>query len=339
MSTWFRVPIGVYVSEDSSTALDQKNSENKEISTDVNQEEPSSPLKTFKERIVNMDDHSREMGCLGAYIFQWAILFTVLGMFTESWVFFSDFLLFMAMTLMIVAISGLMCCFILYIFVDHWLMGAIGYILPLIAILFSETLSSSGGMNIAIPDHSTNIAIYAVISVLILLYAKKSINKKARDDHELRVSSDLQTLLKEYDLEILDSDLYTMLDEAVQDRIDIHEKIYLSNEGDHLLEGIGVLEDVDEALCILLKQAKTIKQFRERVRRAEKEGSDASSDEQLQSKLNEQMQQFTQKKTVLHELTIDILGMDNEQIAMGIQALQKKREEVALVEKTRKELL
>jgi hypothetical protein len=79
-------------------------------------------------------------------------------------------------------------------------------------------------------------------------------------------------------------------------------------------------------------------QFRERVRRAEKEDSGTSSDDQLQSKLREQMQQFTQKKIVLHELTMDILERDNEQIALGIQSLQKKRQEVALVEKTHKEL-
>ena len=130
-----------------------------------------------------------------------------------------------------------------------------------------------------------------------------------------------------------------MLDEAVYDRMDIHAKIYLSNEHDPILERIGILEDVDDALCILLKQAKTIMQFRKRMSRAEKkEDSDASSDAQIHSKLNEHMHQFTLKKTVLHELTIDVLEIDNEQIAMGIQTLQKKREEVALVEKTRKEL-
>ncbi len=312
-------------------------SEEVEISTDSNQEEPSSPLKVFQERIVDMRIHSRELGCLGAYIFQWAILFTVLGMFTESWMFLSEFLMFMAMTLTGVAISGMMCCFILYILVDHWLMGAIGYVLPLIAmgIVFPKTESVT---NIAGPDQSINLAIYAMLSLLILIYAKKSINQKARDDHELRVSLELQTLFKEYDLETLDSDLHAMLDEAVQDRMDIHEKIYLSNEDDSLLERIGVLEDVDDALCILLKQAKTIMQFRARVSRIDGD-SDASSDDQLHSKLNEHMHQFTQKKTVLHELTIDVLGIDHGQIALSIQALQKKREEVALVEKTRKDLL
>ena len=99
------------------------------------------------------------------------------------------------------------------------------------------------------------------------------------------------------------------------------------------------MEDVDDALCTLLKQAKTIMQFRERVSRSEKEDVGISSDDLLHSKLNEQMHQFTQKKTVLHELTLDVLAIDNEQIDMGIQALQKKRKEVALVQKTRRDLL
>ena len=77
----------------------------------------------------------------------------------------------------------------------------------------------------------------------------------------------------------------------------------------------------------------------ERVRKAKrKEGTDISKDDPLQNKLNELVYQFTKKKGVLHELTIDVLGIDNEQITTGIQALNKKRAEVALLEKTRTDL-
>ena len=210
-------------------------------------------------------------------------------------------------------------------------MGALGYIIPLVGmawILFPNL------------DPNINIAIHAVLSLLVLIFSKKAINKKEREDHELRISSDLQILLKDYDPETLDSDLCTMLDEAVHDRMDIHEKIYLINDHDDLLEGMGLLEEVDDALCTLIKQAKTIMQFRERVGRAEKkEDSGKTPDDQLHNKLNELEHQFTQKKSVLHDLTIDVLGIDNEDIATGIQALHKKRAEIALVEKTRKDLL
>ena len=80
-------------------------------------------------------------------------------------------------------------------------------------------------------------------------------------------------------------------------------------------------------------------QLRKRVSRAEKnEDSDISLDDHLYNKLNELTHQFTKKKRILHELTIDVLGIDNEQIVIGIQALQRKRAEVAIVEKTRNEL-
>ena len=138
---------------------------------------------------------------------------------------------------------------------------------------------------------------------------------------------------------LFDSDLCAMLDEAVHDRMDIHEKIYLINDHDDLLEGMRLLEDVDDALYTLIKQAKTIMKLRERVSRGgRKEDSGISSDDQLQNKINERVHQFTQKKNTLQELTIDVLEIDNEQIASGIQALQKKRAEIALVEKTRNEL-
>ena len=228
------------------------------------------------------------------------------------------------------AFVGLICSSILYSFAKNWFVGTLSYVLPLIGIawiLFPKL------------DPSINIAIHAVLSLLILIFSKNTFNTKERADQELRVSSDLRILLKDYDSETLDSDLCAMLDEAVQDRIDIHEKIYLSNDYDHLLEEVGVLEDVDEALCTLLKQAKTIMQFRERVSRTVKKEDSSASSDQLHNKLNELMHQFTQKKSVLHELTIHVLGIDNEQIALGIQALQKKRAEVALVEKTRKDLL
>ena len=137
-----------------------------------------------------------------------------------------------------------------------------------------------------------------IISLLMLFYSKKKSTEWNKNISELRISFDLQTLLKNYDLESLDGDLCTMLDEAVQDRMDIHEKIYLSNDYDHLLDRIGLLEDVDDALCTLLKQAQTIMQFRERKSRSEKEDVGISSDDILHSKLNEQMHSFTQKKTV-----------------------------------------
>jgi len=85
-----------------------------------------------------------------------------------------------------------------------------------------------------------------------------------------------------------------MLDEAVHNRMDIHEKIYLINVHDVLLERIGILEDVDDARCILLKQAKTIMQFRKRVSREEKkEDSGTLPDDYLYNKLNELTHQFT----------------------------------------------
>lgn len=327
ISTRFSAPIGGNMrEEDSSTDSDQENSDEEETST--GSENNLNTLRKLRNRIEKMDDHSDELMEVGFVMFVWSGLFFFLNLIF-GWMGFFSALLWSGIYLIIGAIVGFFCSLILSAFVTSWFVGALGYFLPLIGIawiLFPKL------------DPTLNIAMHAVLALLILISSKKSFNKKERDNRQLRVSSDLQTLLIDYDLEALDSDLCDMLDEAVYDRMDIHAKIYLSNNHDELLEGIGVLEDVDEALCILLKQAKTIMQFRERVRRAEKEDSGASSDEQLQSKLNEQMHQFTQKKTVLHELTLDVLQIDNEQIAMGIQALQNKRAEVAIVDKTRKEL-
>ena len=304
-------------------------SKEEEPSAASNQENPSNTLKTFQSSVKNKDDHFVEIGMVGcSSICIWSgivfLLNTVFG-----WLGFFLAIPYAGIYVLSGGFVGVISCLILYYGSKSWFVGTLGYVLPLIGltwILFPEL------------DPSINIAIHSVLSILMLFFSKNEINKTEREYYELRVSYDLQILLENYELETLDSDLHAMLDKAVQDRIDMHAKIYLSNEDDSLLKGIGVLEDVDDSLCILLKQAKTIMHFRERVSRAEKEDSGASSDDQLHSKLNEQMHQFTQKKTVLHELTLEILEIDNEQIAMSIHSLQNKKAEVALVEKTRKEL-
>ena len=302
-----------------------------DTSTDSDQEKSLNTLKKFQRRIAHMNDRFVELGFVGCgFIFMWSSIFFLINLIFGWLGFFSAFL-WSGIYVIAGVFVGFICSLILYYTSNNWFLGALGYVLPLIGmawLLFPKL------------DPSINIAIHAVLSLLILIFSKKEINKSEREDHELRISSDLQILLKDYDLETLDSDLCTMLDEAVQDRMDIHEKIYLVHEHDDLLEGMGLLEDVDDALCTLIKQAKTIMLFRERVSRADKkEDSGISSDDQLHNKVNELVHQFAQKKSLLHELTIDVLGIDNEQIDMGIQTLQKKRAEVALLEKTRKDLL
>ena len=313
--------------EDSSSDSDQENSEDDVVSTDSDQENTLHTLKNFQKRIAKTDDYFNELADVGLVVFVWSGLFFLLNLIF-GWMGFLSALLWSGVYV-IGAIGGLICSLILCMFVSNWFVGALGYVLPLIGI---------AKMLFPILNPTLNIAMHAGLSLLIVILSKHAFNKKDRENRTLRISSDLQNLLIDYDLETLDSDLCAVLDQAVYDRMDIHAKIYLGNERGDLLDKIGVLEDVDEALCTLFKQAKTIMQFRERVSRAEKEDSGTSSDDQLQSKLSEQMQQFTQKKTVLHELTMDILERDNEQIALGIQSLQKKREEVALVEKTHQEL-
>ena len=304
-------------------------SKEEDTPADLNQGNASNTLKKFRSRVAEKDDHFVELGMVGcSSIFLWSGIVFLLNLIF-GWLGFFSALSGAGLYVFSGVFVGFMCCLILYYGSKSWFVGTLGYGLPLIGLawlLFPEL------------DPSINVAIHVVLSVLMLINSKRAISKTEREYYELRISSDLQLLLKNYELETLDSDLYTMLDEAVQDRIDIHEKIYLSNDHDHLLEEIGVLEDVDDALCTLLKQAKTIMQFREKVVRAEKEDSGASSDDQLHNKLNEQMHQFIQNKTVLHELTLDVLGIDDEQIALGIQALQNKREEVTLIKKTRREL-
>ena len=118
-----------------------------------------------------------------------------------------------------------------------------------------------------------------------------------------------------------------------------HTEVFLRTTNGLFLEGIGVLEDVDDALCSLIKMSNTIMQFRDKVSRTDKVDSVASSDDKLRRKFNEQMHHFIQKKTILHELRHDVLGIDNEQNHSDIQALLKKRVEVAIVEKIRKDLL
>lgn len=306
-------------------------SEEEGTSIESNQENTSNTLKQFQSRIANMDDHFVDLGMVGcSSIFMWSGIFFLLN-FIFGWLGVFSALLCAGIYVLTGIFVGFICSLLLYYVSKSWFLGALSYVIPLVGmawILFPEL------------EPSINIAIHTVFSTLLVIFSKKEINKIERENHELRISYDLQILLKDYDLEMLDSDLCAMLDEAVQDRMDIHEKIYLVNEHDDILEGMGLLEEVDDALCILIKMAKTIMQFRERVRKAKrKEGADISKDDPLQNKLNELVFQFTQKKGVLHELTIDVLGIDNEQITTGIQALNKKRAEVALLEKTRKDLL
>ncbi len=277
-------------------------SKEEEPSTASNQENPSNTLKTFQSSVTNKDDHFVELGMVGcSSIFMWLGTVLLLNIFF-GWLGFFSAISYAGVYLLSGIFVGFMTCLILYYGSKSWFVGTLGYVLPLIGltwVLFPEV------------DPSINMAIHAVLSILMLIFSKNEINKTEREYYELRVSYDLHLLLKNYDLATLDSDLCTILDTAVQDRMDIHAKICLSNDRDGLIEGVGVLEDVDDALCILLKQAKIIMQFREGVSRAEKKDSGASSDDQ-HSKLNEQMHQFTQKKTVLHELTLHVLGIDNE---------------------------
>ena len=301
-----------------------------DTSTNSDQEKTINTLKKIRMRITDMDDHFVDLGFVGCgFIFMCSGIFFLLNLIF-GWLGVFSALLWSGIYVIAGVFVGFICSVILYYFSKNWFLCTLGYVLPLVCmvwILFPKL------------DLSTNIAIHAVFSVLLLGFSKKAINKKEREYNELRISSDLQSLLKDYDPETIDSDLCAMLDEAVHDRMDIHEKIYLINDHDDLLEGMELLEDVDDALCTLIKQAKTIMKLRERVSRGgRKEASGISSDDQLLNKINERVHQFTQKKNTLQELTIDVLEIDNEQIVIGIQALQKKRAEVALVEKTRKDL-
>ena len=314
--------------EDFSTDSDPEKNEGIEVSPDSDPENNLHTLKQFQKRIATIDDYFNELADVGLVVFGWSGLFFFLNLIF-GWMGFFSALLWSGVYVIVGAIVGFISSLIFCMWVPNWFVGALGYVLALIGI---------AKMLFPILDPTLNIAMHAGLSLLILILSKNAFNKKDRENRKLRISFELQALLKDYDLETLDSDLCLMLDQAVYDRMDIHAQIYLGNDRDDVLEGMGVLEDADEALCTLLKQAKTIMQFRERVSRAEQDDSDTSSDDQLQSKLNEQMQQFTQTKTVLHELTMDILERDNEQIALGIEALQTKREEVARAEKMHKEL-
>ena len=304
-------------------------SEEENTSKDSDQDKTLNTLKKFQKHIAKMDDHFNELFDAWAIMSILSVIFSFIG-FMFGW--FGGFSAILWSGIYIGgAIAGLFFSLILNSFVKNWLVCVLGYVLPIIGIVWISFTKL---------DPTLNISINTVLLLLILIFSKNAFNKKEREYHELRISSDLQNLLKDYDMEKLDSDLCAMLDEAVHDRMDIHEKIYIIHDHDHIIEGIGVLEDVDDALFTLLKQAKTIMQLRKRVSRAEKnEDSDISLDDHLYNKLNELTHQFTQKKRVLHELTIDVLGIENEQIAIGIQALQKKRAEIALVEKRRKDQL
>ena len=275
-----------------------------------------------------MEDPSDELIVLGFVVFGWACLFPFLSL-VFGWLGFLSTIFWSVMYGLVGVVVGYISSSFFCSLSRNWFLGALGFVIPIMGIAYGVFPQM---------DPTVNISVHAGMTLLMMVVSRNVFRNKEQKNRQLQISFELEHLLKDYDIDTLDSDLGVMLGQAACDRMDIHEKIYLSKGHDDLLEGLEVLRDVDDALCSLLKQAKTIMQFRERMTRAEKEDLDDSSAVQLQSKLNDQMEHFTNKKAILHELTIDILEIDIEQISLGIESLQKKREEVALVEKTHQEL-
>ena len=163
-----------------------------DTSTDSDQEKTINTLKKLQKRINDMDDHFVDLGFVGCgFIFMWSGIFFLLNLIF-GWLGVFSALLWSGIYVLAGVFGGFICSVILYYFSKNWFLCALGYVLPLIGmtwILFPKL------------DPSINIAIHAVFSLLLLGFSKKEINKKEREYYELHVSSDLQSLLKDYDSE------------------------------------------------------------------------------------------------------------------------------------------
>ena len=309
--------------------------EEEETATESHKNTGIRTLKKLQKRVSDMDDSTGDVGLVGCSFFlMWAGCFFGLNVFYK-WSGILSAFLWSGVYWLGGTFAGLIAGLLLSNLGKHWIFTALGYI----SILAGLAMILMHHYNL---DPSINIVLHSVLSLLVLIFSYKGIQKKNEENQNLRISPELQNLIKEYDISELDSTLSTQLDEAVHDRMDVHQKIYLIQNQDTLLKEAGILEEIDEAICNLMIQANTIMQFREREARFTKEEPQDAQESQSKAHLTDKLQsleaQFEQKKTALHELTLDILSIDNDQISKGIAAIQQKRSEIALIEKTRKEI-
>ena len=129
----------------------------------------------------------------------WSGCFFGLGIYYDWFGIFSAFL-WSVMYWVGSTISGLLTGLIFSAIAKHWFLTAIGYICVLagLAMLLIHSYNL---------DPMLSLIFHGVLSVLLLIFSKRSIQKKNEEDRNLRISPALQNLIKKYDISDLDADL------------------------------------------------------------------------------------------------------------------------------------